>query len=186
MPRLTKIYTRTGDNGTTGLGDGSRVEKDHGRVEAYGTVDELISWLGQLLTYDLPTPLPEIFIDIQHALFDIGSELSIPGMERIPERYVAQIEEHLDQLNAELPTLQEFILPGGTQAAACCHVARTVCRRAERRMYTLSKDEKINGASLKYVNRLSDFLFVAARYINKRENINDVLWQPGKLAGQDK
>jgi cob(I)alamin adenosyltransferase len=178
--RLSKIYTRTGDDGSTGLGDGSRVPKDHARVEAYGTVDELNSVLGLLLAKELPPEVRTPLTDIQHVLFDAGGELSVPGRYVIEATQSVRLEELLDQLNAGLPPLKEFILPGGTEAAALCHIARTVCRRAERCLTTFAHSEKINPETLKYLNRLSDLLFVMARYLNAKGGTSDVLWQPGK------
>ena len=175
--RLSKIYTRTGDDGTTGIGDGSRVEKDDPRVEAIGTVDELNSALGVLLTHELPDAIRSSLTDIQHALFDIGGELCIPGTSCITAEQVEQLEQLLDGLNADLPALKEFILPGGTAAAAACHMARAICRRAERRSYSLGKQAGINPASLQYLNRLSDLLFVMARYLNRQAGEPDVFWQ---------
>lgn len=176
--RLSKIYTRTGDDGSTGLGDGSRVPKDHARVEAYGTVDELNSILGALLAHELPAEVRDPLTRIQHALFDIGGELCIPGRRVIQAADSIGLETLLDQLNANLPALKEFVLPGGAPAAAYCHVARTVCRRAERRVATLARTETVNPETLKYLNRLSDLLFVVARYLNAKQNVPDVLWQP--------
>lgn len=178
--RLSKIYTRTGDDGTTGLGDGTRVAKDHVRVEAFGTVDELNSAIGVLLAEDLPADIRATLTAIQHTLFDLGGELCIPGHRMISEDRVSGLEQILDRLNADLPPLKEFILPGGTRAAALCHVARTVCRRAERRVYTLSKQDTVPGPTLKYLNRLSDLLFVMARALNRAGGAPDVLWQPAQ------
>lgn len=178
--RLSKIYTRTGDDGTTGLGDGSRVKKTNPRVEAMGAVDELNSIVGILLTQDVPEDIRAPLTDIQHELFDLGGELSIPGRNAITEGQIQRLETTLDQLNASLSPLKEFILPGGTQASATCHLARAVCRRAERRAHALSEVEKINVAGVKYLNRLSDLLFVMARVLNARSGRGDVLWQPGK------
>lgn len=175
--RLSKIYTRTGDDGTTGLGDGARVPKDHLRVEAYGTVDELNSLLGVALTFPLPEEVRRALAPVQHELFDIGGEICIPGRQVIDESHVAQLEQTLDGLNAALSPLKEFVLPGGTQAAALVHLARTVCRRAERRTITLARAEAINALSIKYLNRLSDLLFVAARYINVQTQTPEILWQ---------
>ena len=175
--RLSKIYTRTGDTGTTGLGDGSRVEKDHPRVEAFGTVDELNSQIGLLLTEVAPgSEAAGDLTAIQHDLFDLGGELSIPGHRSLDPGRVERLEARLDTLNADLPYLKEFILPGGCRAAALAHVARTVCRRAERRLYRLSRDEAINPAALQYLNRLSDYLFVLARHLNRAAGHGDVLW----------
>ncbi|MBI5782931.1 MAG: cob(I)yrinic acid a,c-diamide adenosyltransferase [Gammaproteobacteria bacterium] len=178
--RLSKIYTRTGDDGSTGLGDGSRVPKDHARVEAYGAVDELNSVLGLLLAKEPPPEVRKPLTDIQHVLFDAGGELSVPGRCVIEATQIVRLEELLDQLNAGLPPLKEFILPGGAEAAALCHVARAVCRRAERRLTALAHGEKINPETLKYLNRLSDLLFVMARYLNAKAGTPDVLWRPGK------
>lgn len=176
--RLTKIYTRTGDDGTTGLGDGTRVPKDHARVEAFGTVDELNSVLGLLLS-ELPNDETHAALTrIQHTLFDLGGELCIPGRSVLTETQVTGIENLLDRLNAGLAPLKEFILPGGTRAASLCHLARSVCRRAERRVYTLSRSESVSPVSLKYLNRLSDLLFVMARATNQSSSVADVLWQP--------
>ena len=175
--RLTKIYTRTGDNGTTGLGDGSRTDKDSLRIEAMGTVDELNCAIGVLLCNPLSEPLQSTLVAIQHTLFDLGGELCIPGTAVIGEERVAMLEQRLDALNAGLPPLREFILPGGSDAAAACHLARAVCRRSERRAYSLSKAEAVNPNAMKYLNRLSDLLFVMARYLNKEAGIPDVLWQ---------
>ena len=175
--RLSKIYTRTGDDGTTGMGDGSRVEKDDPRIEAIGAVDELNSTTGFLLTHELPDAVRASLTGIQHRLFDIGGEFSIPGTTIITNEQVEQLEQTLDELNADLPALKEFILPGGTRAASACHVARAVCRRAERRSYSLGKQANINPASLRYLNRLSDLLFVMARFLNKQAGEHDVFWQ---------
>jgi cob(I)alamin adenosyltransferase len=176
--RLSKIYTRTGDDGTTGLGDGTRTKKDSARVEAYGTVDELNSALGVLLAVpDLPLPVIETLTQIQHDLFDLGGELCIPGMAMIDDADVARLESTLDQFNADLPALKEFILPGGGMAAAQCHVARTVCRRAERRVVTLARDESVRPQAIRYLNRLSDLLFVLARVLARASGHGEVLWQ---------
>jgi len=178
--RLSKIYTRTGDDGSTGLGDGSRTDKNSARVEAFGDVDELNSQIGLLLTEILPEPLIQLLTDIQHDLFDIGGELSIPDTTSITQAQVDRLETELDRLNDELSPLKEFVLPGGSRAAAICHAARTVCRRAERRVVTLQQSETVSPVTLKYLNRLSDLLFVIARYMNKTAGQNDVLWKPGK------
>jgi len=174
--RLSKIYTRTGDDGTTGMGDGSRVEKDDPRIEAIGAVDELNSTTGFLLTHELPDAVRTSLTTIQHRLFDIGGEFSIPGTSVITTEQVEQLEQILDELNADLPALKEFILPGGTASAAACHMARAVCRRAERRSYSLGKQASVNPASLKYLNRLSDLLFVMARHLNQQAGEPDVFW----------
>ena len=175
--RLSKIYTRTGDQGDTGLGDGARVRKDHARVEAYGTVDELNSALGLLLTHSLPESVRASLVEVQHRLFDLGGELSIPGHVMLEAASVTELEQTLDRLNADLAPLQEFILPGGTAAAAVCHLARAVCRRAERRVVTLAQDEVVNPVAIRYLNRLSDLLFVMARHLNQAAGMADVLWR---------
>ena len=176
--RLSKIYTRTGDEGSTGLGDGTRVAKDHPRVEAYGTVDELNSVIGLLLAQpSLPQDLSPCLEEIQHHLFDIGGELCIPGHVVVKPQQVEFLEQTLDQLNADLPALKEFILPGGGQAAAVCHMARTVCRRVERRVCTLASHETVNEHSICYLNRLSDLFFVMARVIARKETGSEVLWR---------
>ncbi|MCA9738815.1 MAG: cob(I)yrinic acid a,c-diamide adenosyltransferase [Gemmatimonadetes bacterium] len=176
--RLSRIYTRTGDAGTTGLADGSRIDKDAPRVTAMGDVDELNSQLGVVLAQPLPDAVRECLVDVQHALFDIGGELAIPGAVTIDDACVASVENALDTFNATLPPLKEFILPGGGAAAAHAHVARSVCRRAERRLVSLSRVESVNEASRRYLNRLSDLLFVLARASNDNGR-GDVLWQPG-------
>lgn len=178
--RLSKIYTRTGDKGTTGLGDGSRVDKDSLRVEAYGSVDELNSIIGLLATHELPAALATELVEIEHDLFDIGGELCIPGHSVVTDKQVQRLEQLLDSLNAELTPLEEFILPGGAPAAAVCHMARTVCRRAERRVVSLAREETISEPGLRYLNRLSDLLFVMSRSLNRAAGVADVLWQRGK------
>jgi cob(I)alamin adenosyltransferase len=177
--RLTKIYTRTGDDGSTGLGDGSRAPKDHVRVEAYGTVDELNSAVGLVLTEaSLPQNIRAPLTQIQHELFDLGGELCIPGRRAISEDQVTRLEVTLDSLNMNLPALKDFILPGGTRMAAVMHLARAVCRRAERRMVRLAHAEDVNPHAIHYVNRLSDLLFVMARYLNTSAGQPETLWQP--------
>ena len=175
--RLSKIYTKTGDKGTTGLGDGSRVDKDHIRVEAYGTVDELNSTIGLLLCEELPENIQEWLTIIQHELFDLGSELCVPNYSVITEDLIERLENQIEEMNKNLPYLKEFILPGGNKPAAICHVARTICRRAERRMVTLQSKTEINEAGLKYLNRLSDWLFVTARVLARQDGGTEVLWQ---------
>jgi len=180
--RLSKIYTRTGDDGTTGLGDGSRVTKDSARVGAYGTVDELNSTLGVVLAQadfdkNVPVALREALIQVQHDLFDLGGELCIPGMAMIHEADVTRLETTLDTFNADLPALKDFILPGGGMAAAACHVSRTVCRRAEREVIALSRSEAVRPEAIRYLNRLSDLLFVLARVLARASGHGEVLWQ---------
>lgn len=178
--RLTQIATRTGDDGTTGLSDGSRVPKDSLRIVAIGDVDELNSQIGVLLAETLPDPIRDCLTDVQHRLFDLGGELSVPGHTCIAETHVTALEDFLDHLNASLPSLKEFILPGGSRAAALCHVARAVARRAERSMVALSREAEVSPASLKYINRLSDLLFVMCRTLNRHAHRDDVFWQPSK------
>jgi cob(I)alamin adenosyltransferase len=176
--RLSKIYTRTGDDGTTGLGDGTRVPKDHARVEAYGTVDELNSAIGVLLAVPgLPAAVSACLTDIQHELFDMGGELCIPGHRAIAAEQVTQLERLLDGFNDTLPPLKEFILPGGGPAAAACHLARTIARRAERRVCTLARAEPVSADVTQYLNRLSDLLFVLARVLARHERGTEVLWR---------
>lgn len=177
--RLSKIYTRTGDKGTTGLSDGSRVAKDSIRVEAIGDIDELNSVIGLVLTGLDEPEIRELLIQIQHHLFNVGGELSLPGYNLIQSDDVAWLENNLDRLNEHLEPLKDFILPGGTAAAAQCFLARAVCRRAERRMVTLRDKEPVADPLLQYVNRLSDLLFVVARHINRQQGNADVLWQSG-------
>ncbi len=178
--RLTKIYTRTGDDGTTGLSDGSRVPKEAPRVDAMGEVDELNSAIGMLLAEDLPETLRASLLAVQHDLLDLGGELSLPGHGIVNADYVARLERELDALNAALPALKDFVLPGGSRAAAAAHFARTVCRRAERRVAALRRAEPVAPALLHYLNRLSDLLFVSARALNRHAGGDDVLWQQGK------
>ncbi|HED52509.1 MAG TPA: cob(I)yrinic acid a,c-diamide adenosyltransferase [Gammaproteobacteria bacterium] len=175
--RLSKIYTCTGDDGETGLGDGSRVSKDEFRIEAIGAIDELNSLLGVMLSGEMPDEARTELTEIQHQLFDLGGELSIPGHSIIKTADVERLEQQLDALNADLPMLKEFILPGGCAAAAYCHLARSVCRRAERRLVTLANTEAINPAAIQYINRLSDYLFVLARHLNRSARVPDTLWQ---------
>lgn len=175
--RLSKITTRTGDDGTTGLGDGSRVAKDSERIEALGEVDELNSVIGLLLTEALPEDVRVMLVDIQHCLFDVGGELSIPGYELVTGENVVQLEDHLVRYNEQLSPLKDFILPGGTRAAALCHVARSTCRRAERRVVTLCKSGETSPVARRYLNRLSDLLFVLARHLNRHARTEDVIWQ---------
>jgi len=192
MPRLTRIYTRTGDDGSTGLADGRRVRKDSERIIAMGDIDELNALIGlsraspfpeseaapgaPVLEQKLPV-IDELLAVVQHRLFDIGGELALPGQTVAKEAWVVQLEKQLDALNADLPPLQEFILPGGNLPAAQCHQARTVCRRAERALLRLSTGEKVNSASLKYLNRLSDLLFVVARVLARVDGGKEVTWQ---------
>jgi cob(I)alamin adenosyltransferase len=176
--RLSKIVTRTGDDGTTGLGDGSRVSKDTLRVEAMGSVDELNCALGVLVSGGVPVAgAQDCLTEIQHDLFDLGGELAIPGTQLIDAARVAWLETLAERFNAELPPLKEFVLPGGGTAAAACHVARAICRRAERRCWALSRSEAVGSASLHYLNRLSDLLFVLARVLARAHSGGEPLWQ---------
>jgi cob(I)alamin adenosyltransferase len=176
--RLSKIYTRTGDDGSTGLGDGARVSKESLRVEAYGTVDEANSAVGVVLAVaSLPDAVRRGLTEVQHDLFDLGGELCIPGHRMITAAYVDRLEAELDGFNDPLPPLKDFILPGGGPAAAACHLARTVCRRAERRCWSLARVEPVAPESLKYLNRLSDLLFVIARVLARHESGSEVLWR---------
>jgi cob(I)alamin adenosyltransferase len=180
--RLSKITTKTGDAGTTGLGDGSRVAKTHPRVAAMGDIDELNSFVGLLLTEPLPTALREALTDVQHDLFDLGGEMSIPGYTAITEAHVVRLEALTESLNADLPMLKDFILPGGSRAAAYAHLVRTICRRAERALITLTAVEEVSVHSRVYLNRLSDMAFVLARVLNRDLGQGDVLWQKGRSA----
>jgi cob(I)alamin adenosyltransferase len=178
MPRLTKIYTRTGDDGTTGLGDGSRVPKEHPRVEAYGTVDEANSAIGVVLSVPgIPDAISALLLDIQHDLFDLGGELATPGMTLIKDEQVVKLEQAIDRHNENLPTLKEFILPSGGPATSACHLARAISRRAERCTWALHRKEPVSDAGLRYLNRLSDVLFVLARVLARHENGTEVMWQ---------
>lgn len=176
--RLSRIYTRTGDDGTTGLGDGSRVAKDSARVEAYGTVDELNSAIGLLLAVPgVPPAVAACLTELQHELFDMGGELCIPGHRVITSEHVARLEKSLDDFNDALPPLKEFILPGGGPAASACHLSRCIARRAERRVWTLARAESVDPEVMKYLNRLSDLLFVLARVLARHERGTEVLWR---------
>jgi cob(I)alamin adenosyltransferase len=180
--RLSKIITRTGDEGTTGLGDGSRIPKDSARIEAIGTVDELNSAVGLLRALpSLPPEASKLLLRVQHDLFDLGGELAVPGYSVIAEAHVAALEDAVEELNAQLPPLKEFILPGGSEAAARCHMARTLARRAERRCWTLAHAEDTRGIALIYLNRLSDLLFVLSRALARHEGGAEVLWDRSRL-----
>jgi cob(I)alamin adenosyltransferase len=175
--RLSKIYTRTGDDGTTGLGDGTRVSKDNLRVAAYGTVDEANSVIGVVLACEsVPDNIAAVLTDVQHDLFELGGELCIPGHSAVTDAFIDRLESELDTLNKDLPALEDFILPGGGQAAAACHLARTVVRRAERRTISLAAEETVRSEVVRYLNRLSDLLFVIARVLARVENGQEVLW----------
>ena len=174
--RLSKIYTRTGDDGSTGLGDGSRTTKDSLRVEAFGTVDELNSAIGLVRSYNRMPGIDHCLEQVQHQLFNIGGELCTPGMELLQSERVDALETDLDQFNDTLPPLKEFILPGGGAAAAHAHLARTICRRAERRVLSLSRESQVNEPVIRYLNRLSDLLFVLARVLSRSDEQPEVQW----------
>ncbi|OYV75637.1 MAG: ATP:cob(I)alamin adenosyltransferase [Chromatiales bacterium 21-64-14] len=183
--RLSKIYTRTGDRGYTGLGDGARVPKDDARVEAYGTVDELNTTVATVLAEDPPAAVAQCLLAVQHELFDLGGELCLPGHAGIGAEQVTRLERELDRFNAELPPLREFVLPGGGRAAAACHLARTVCRRAERRLVTLHRTQPVRAEALAYLNRLSDLLFVLARVLARTAGAEETLWRKGTDVSPD-
>jgi cob(I)alamin adenosyltransferase len=178
--RITRVYTRTGDGGTTGLADGSRLQKNAPLIEAIGAVDELNAAIGVLTAEALPDAVRACLLDVQHDLFDLGGELSRPGHAILTDDYVGRLERALDGFNKELPALKDFILPGGSRAAALAHVARTVCRRAERRAVTLARKKSAPRLAVRYLNRLSDLLFVLARVLNRAAGRPDELWQQGK------
>ncbi len=178
--RLSKLYTRTGDAGTTGLGDGSRTPKHSARMEAIGDIDELNCNLGLLLAETLRPDMRELLVDIQHDLFDLGGELSIPGTELVGEAAVSKLEQGIDRYNEELPPLKEFLLPGGSRAAAVAHLCRAVCRRAERRMAALAAAEPVSAHATRFINRLSDLLFVVARIVARDSGAGEVMWQRGR------
>ena len=181
--RLSKIYTKTGDDGSTGLGDGTRVAKDSARVCAYGTVDEANSAIGLLLAGDVPPDVAELLTTVQHQLFDLGGELCIPGHAAITDADVTALEQNLDRYNEPLPPLKDFILPGGGEAAARCHLARTIVRRAERETVTLSHHDSVRPEAIRYLNRLSDLLFVLARVLARADGQGEVLWKHERRQG---
>ena len=175
--RLSKIYTRTGDAGATGLGDGSRIKKWDPRIDAIGDVDELNCSIGLLVSEEIPPDIRDLLLDIQHDLFDLGGEFSIPDSSLIGGAAVAKVEAHIDHYNDELPPLKEFILPGGSRPAAICHAARAICRRAERKAQLLASTDTVNADGVRFLNRLSDLLFVLARVIAGDSGAGEVLWQ---------
>ncbi|CAD0309795.1 cob(I)yrinic acid a,c-diamide adenosyltransferase [Xanthomonas hortorum] len=182
--RLSRIYTRTGDDGSTGLGDGSRTGKDALRVNAYGTVDEANSAIGVLLAAPgVPEPIAALLTTVQHQLFDLGGELCIPGHAAIDDADITALERQLDHFNDTLPPLKEFILPAGGEAAARCHLARTIVRRAERETVALSRQEKVRSEAIGYLNRLSDLLFVLARVLARADGQQEVLWRHDRRRG---
>ncbi len=178
--RLSKIYTRTGDDGTTGLSDGSRIDKDSLRITTIGSIDELNSLIGVIRSEEIDQESRKLLTEIQHHLFDIGGELSMPDQRLMTAESITWLEQQLDSINAELDPLEDFILPGGCKSAAICHVTRSVCRRAERDVVSLSRGEDISSVIPGYLNRLSDLLFVLARHLNKSDNQPDILWQHNK------
>ena len=175
--RLSKIVTRTGDAGTTGLGDGSRTLKDSPRIAAIGEVDELNATIGVLLAESLPDEIADCLTEVQHDLFDLGGELSIPGYSAVRDAHVDRVEQAIGRFNADLPPLKEFVLPGGSRAASLAHVARTVCRRAERSLVHLGAATAVSDPVRRYMNRLSDLLFVLSRVLNRAAGQRDVLWR---------
>jgi len=181
--RLSKIYTKTGDDGTTGLGDGTRVAKDSARVCAYGTVDEANSAIGVVLAAELADDIRELLTTVQHQMFDLGGELCIPGHAAINDDDIAALERHLDRFNDALPPLKDFILPGGGEAAARCHLARTIVRRAERETVTLAHHDSVRPEAIRYLNRLSDLLFVLARVLARADGHGEVLWNHERRKG---
>src|SRR5690606_10587778 len=181
--RLSKIYTRTGDDGSTGLGDGSRTGKDSARVNAYGTVDEANSAIGVLLAVQIPDDIRALLTTVQHQLFDLGGELCIPGHAAIHGSDIDALERHLDRYNDDRPALKDFILPAGGEGAARCHLARTIVRRAERETVALARVEEVRGEAVRYLNRLSDLLFVLARVLARAEGHGEVLWNHERRHG---
>lgn len=180
--RLSKITTRTGDDGSTGLADGTRLNKGHARIAALGSVDELNSNLGVLLAEDIPSKISTVLMRVQNDLFDLGGALALPAQDRFAENKVVWLDEQIEHYNSDLPPLREFILPGGSRAAAICHVARTITRRAERDLVLLSLGEDVPQHALPYMNRLSDLLFVLSRCINRVQGGKEIFWQPDKQA----
>ncbi|HDP89257.1 MAG TPA: cob(I)yrinic acid a,c-diamide adenosyltransferase [Thioalkalivibrio sp.] len=183
--RLSKIYTRTGDEGMTGLSTGERVRKDSLRIEAMGDVDELNSIVGMVLALELPAQVADCLVDVQHDLFNLGAEISMPGEQLLDPARIDWLEATLDSFNDELPPLVEFILPGGGLAAATCHLARSVCRRSERHLVALAAEEPVTTVARTYLNRLSDLLFVLARIISREAGEGEVFWQSARLDGND-
>jgi len=181
--RLSKIYTRTGDDGSTGLGDGARVSKDSARVCAYGTVDEANSAIGVVLACDIPEDVRAVLVSVQHQMFDLGGELCIPGHSAIFDADIDRLEKQLDRFNADLPPLKDFILPGGGLAAAHCHLARTITRRAEREVVTLSHHDSVRPEAVRYLNRLSDLLFVLSRVLARASGHGETLWNHERRQG---
>lgn len=184
--RLSRIYTRTGDAGTTSLGNGQQVQKSHPRLAAYGDVDELNSAIGLIAAEALPEGMREVLGRVQHDLFDLGGELVVPGENRLKSEQVDALEQHVDTIYAELGPLKEFILPGGCRAGALAHFARTVCRRAERSVFTLSSHERVSGVTLRYLNRLSDLLLVLARSINHHAEAGETYWDDPASYAEDR
>lgn len=183
--RLSKLATKTGDDGTTGISGNIRMPKDSHRIEAIGTVDELNSAIGMTLSQSIPEKISQVLSEIQHRLFDLGGELSMPDYQLIKEKHIEQLDQWLDEFNQQLPPLKEFVLPKGDLATTSCHLARTICRRAERRLVTLSRDEEINRSAGIYLNRLSDLLFVFCRLLARVDNDNEEMWQSKRTENKD-
>jgi cob(I)alamin adenosyltransferase len=183
--RISKIVTRTGDAGQTGLGDGRRVSKSDARIHAIGEIDETNAALGLLLAEELPADVRMLLTDVQHDLFDLGGEICIPGMSMMTALHVERLEQAIEQYNAKLEPLKDFILPGGSRAAALAHHARAVCRRAERMLVALAQVEAVSDSARQYLNRLSDLLFVLGRVLNRAAGVEDVLWQKRKNAEEE-
>jgi cob(I)alamin adenosyltransferase len=183
--RLSKIYTRTGDDGTTGLANGTRTDKDSPRIEAIGCIDELNSIIGMLISETIPVSASHLLTTIQHDLFDLGGELAIPEMEMMTAKHTADLEKYLDNMNESLPYLKEFILPAGSKATATCHLARAVCRRCERRTISLNREEPLNPHAITYINRLSDLLFVLARTLARHAGGTEIFWNRDNLKKED-
>jgi cob(I)alamin adenosyltransferase len=181
--RLTRIVTRTGDDGTTGLGDGTRTRKDAARIQAMGDIDELNSSLGLVLAEDVPAELREVLAAVQNDLFDLGGEVCIPGRVAMQDAHVERLDGHVARLNASLPALKEFVLPGGARAAASAHLSRTICRRAERSLVAVAAIEPVPPNALRYLNRLSDLLFVVARTLNRVAGQAETVWRPSRTEG---
>lgn len=179
--RLSKIYTRSGDDGTTGLANGTRTDKDSPRIETIGCIDELNSIIGMLISEKIPYSSQRLLTTIQHDLFDLGGELAIPEVQMMTAQHVTELEEHLDEMNDRLPYLKEFILPAGSKATAICHLARSVCRRCERRAISLNREEPLNPHTLSYINRLSDLLFVLARTLARHAGGTEIFWNRDNL-----
>lgn len=183
--RLSKLATKTGDDGTTGIGGNQRLDKDSDRIEAIGTIDELNSAIGMVLSQPIEQAINQVLTDIQHRLFDLGGELAMPGYQLVEEKHLEQLDIWLEQFNQQLPPLKEFVLPKGSLATASCHMARTICRRAERRVVTLAKKDEINQLGKIYLNRLSDLLFVFCRLLARLDSQKEEMWQSKRMEAHD-